>query len=142
MLRRLGSLEVNVNESQTNLDSNADQCGVGSNSLIVHDYEKPINISGYNPNGPVAENLRTVSAALAYDDPVSGATVILLVHQAIYIPAINHNLLSTMQVCRNDVIINDTPRFLTDNVTDHTHSIVILMDGGDTPYVIPLSLQG
>jgi hypothetical protein len=92
-------LEVNVKESQTDLDSHADQCTVGSNTLIVHNYEEPINVSGYNPNGPaVAEDLRTVLAALAYDNPVSGETVILLVHQAIYIPAIKHNLLSTMQV--------------------------------------------
>jgi Reverse transcriptase (RNA-dependent DNA polymerase) len=131
-----------VSESQTDLDSHADQCAVGSNSLIVHDYERPINVSGYDPNGPVAEDLKTVSAALAYDDPVSGETVILLVHQAIYIPAITHNLLSTMQVRLNDVIVNDTPRFLTDTVTDHTHSIVIPVDNDVAAYVIPLSLQG
>jgi hypothetical protein len=141
-IRRLGLLEVNVQESHTDLDSHADQCAVGSNALIVHDYDKPINVSGYNPNGPVAENMKTVSAALAYDDPVSSETVILLVHQAIYIPSINHNLLSTMQVRLNDVRVNETPRFLTDNVTDQTHSIVIPMDDNDTPYVIPLSLQG
>lgn len=131
-----------MTESQTDLDSHADQCAVGSNSLIVHDYERPINVSGYDPNGPVAADLKTVSAALAYDDPVSGETMILLVHQAIYIPTISHNLLSTMQVRLNDVIINDTPRFLTDTVTDHTHSIVIPMDDNEAPYVIPLSLQG
>jgi hypothetical protein len=90
----------------------------------------------------VAEDLKTVSAALAYDDPVSGETVILLVHQAIYIPAITHNLLSSMQVRLNDVIVNDTPRFLTDTVTDHTHSIVIPVDNDVAAYVIPLSLQG
>ena len=142
VLRRLGSLEVNVTESQTDLDSHADQCAVGSNSLIVHDYEKPINVSGYNPSGPGGVNLKTLSAALAYDDPISGETTILLVHQAIYIPAISHNLLSTMQVRLNDVIVNDTPRFLTDTVTDHTHSLLIPTETDDSPYVIPLSLQG
>ena len=96
ILRTLGSLDVTVTESQTDLDSHADQCAVGSNSLRVHDYEKPFNVSGYNPSGPIAKDLKTVSAALAYDDPVSGETVILLVHQAIYIPELTHNLLSTM----------------------------------------------
>jgi hypothetical protein len=89
---------------------------VGSNSLVVHDYEKPINgsgynpsgyekptnVSGYNPSGPFAKNLKTVSAALAYDDPVAGETDIFLVHQAIYIPAIEQNLLSTMQARLKD----------------------------------------
>ena len=43
-LRTLGSLDVTVDESVTDLDSDADQCAVGSNSLIVHDYDRPINV--------------------------------------------------------------------------------------------------
>ena len=99
-------------------------------------------MSGYDPAGPVATNLRTVSAALAYDDETTGQTVILIVNQAIYIPDLHHNLLSTMQVRLNDVKINDTPRFLTDNPDELTHSIVIPMDGTDLPFVIPLTLKG
>jgi hypothetical protein len=54
-----------------------------------------VNVTGYNPAGPMAKDLRTVTAALAYDYPITGETVILLIHQAIYIPEIGHNLLST-----------------------------------------------
>ncbi|KAI2506148.1 Reverse transcriptase (RNA-dependent DNA polymerase) [Fragilaria crotonensis] len=137
IFRTLGSLDVTVEESRTDLDSHADQCAVGHNSLIVHDYDRPINVSGYDPAGPIAKDMRTVSAALAYDDPLSGATVILLVHQAIYIPELSHNLLSPMQVRINDVIINETPRFLTENPDEFTHSILIPEPDMDRPYVIP-----
>ncbi|KAI2506945.1 hypothetical protein MHU86_7441 [Fragilaria crotonensis] len=65
-----------------------------------------------------------------------------MVHQAIHIPDIAHNLLSTMQLRLNDVLVNDVPRFLTDTVTDLTHSLVIPTDATDVPYVIPLSLRG
>lgn len=137
----LCSVDVSVLESRTDLDSHADQCAVGRNALFVHDYERPINVSGYNPSGPVASNLRTaVSAALAYDDAMSGQTVILIVNQAIYIPDLNHNLLGTMQLCLNDVKVNDVPRFLTDRPDQHTHSLVI--PTADDPYVIPLTLKG
>jgi hypothetical protein len=115
---------------------------VGRNSLLVHDYDRPINVSGFHPSGPVNKNLRQVSAALAYDDSYTGETTILLVHQAIYVPELEHNLLSTMQVRLNDVMISETPRFLTDNVTDLTHTIAIPTDDPATPYVIPLSLHG
>ena len=97
---------MTVEESRTDLDSHAGQRAVGHNSLIVHDYERPINVSGYDPSGPIAKDMGMVSAALAYDDPLSGATVILLVHLAIYIPELSHNLLSPMQVRINDVIVN------------------------------------
>lgn len=47
-----------------------------------------------------------------------------------------------MQVRLNDVMVNNCPRLLTDQITDLTHSIVIPLDGSDQPYVIPLTLQG
>jgi hypothetical protein len=59
--------------------------------------------------------LRTVSAALAYDDSRTGEPVILVVHQAIYVPQMQHNLLSCMQLSLNDVTVNEVPKFLTEN---------------------------
>jgi hypothetical protein len=117
-----------VVETRTDLDSHADQCAIGSNSLVIHDFDRPINVTGFDPNGPVHNNLRTVSAAIAYDDALTGESVILVVHQAIYIPNLDHNLLSTMQLRLNDVIVNDVPRFLTDKPTPLTHTLVIPTD--------------
>lgn len=72
----LGSIDVSVSdESHTDVDSHSDQCAVGDNALIIHDYERPISVSGYDPTGPVAQDLKTVSAAIAYDDAVLGETV-------------------------------------------------------------------
>ena len=110
--------------------------------LIIHDYDRPINVTGYNPQGPNAKDLKTVLAALAYDDPVTGKTVILLVHQAIHIPELEHNLLSTMQVRLNDVLISETLRFLTDELAGITHTLAIPTSDTSQPYVIPLSLNG
>jgi hypothetical protein len=140
--RTLGSLDVTVEESRTDLDSHADQCAVGHNALIVHDYERPINVTGYDPSGPIAKDLRTVSAALAYDDLLSGETVILMIHQAIYIPDLSHNLLSPMQLRLIDVIVNETPRFLTENPDEFTYTILIPDTATGRPYVIPLGIHG
>ena len=118
-----------VNESRKDLDSHADQRAVGRNILQVHhDYDQPINVSGLHPSGPIINNLRQLSAALAYDDPFTGETTILLVHQAIYVPELENNLLSAMQVCLNDETISETPHFLANNVTDLTHSNAVLRD--------------
>ncbi|KAI2507229.1 hypothetical protein MHU86_7186 [Fragilaria crotonensis] len=47
-----------------------------------------------------------------------------------------------MQLRLNDVIVNDVPRFLTENPTLLTHSLVVPTDDFDQPYVIPLTLHG
>jgi hypothetical protein len=100
-----------------------------------------IRLSGYDPNGPTQDNLRTITAAIAYDDAITGKTVILVVHQAIHLPNLHHNLLSTMQLRFNDVIAHDVPRFLTDKPTLHTHLLLVPTDSDD-PYIIPLTLHG
>ena len=46
--------DVTINENHTDLDSHADQCVVGDNTLIVHDYDKPVTVRGFDPTGPVS----------------------------------------------------------------------------------------
>ena len=87
-------------------------------------------------------NCKTVSAAVAYVDPGLGQKVMLLIHQAIYIPTMDHNLLCPMQLRLNDVKVNDIPRFLTEQPDDHTHALVLPKATGDHPLVVPLSLDG
>ena len=67
----LGSLDVTEEESRTDLDSHADRSAVSHSAPIVRDYEHLINVSAYDPSGPIAGDLRTVSAALVvYYDPL------------------------------------------------------------------------
>ena len=89
-------------------------------------------------------SLRTVSGALAYDCPTSGQTYILVVHQAIYFSTMQHNLLATMQLRLNDVIVNDVPKFLTDKPNKLTHTISVLGSSADPNdrLVIPLTIHG
>jgi hypothetical protein len=142
MLRTLDSIDIDVAKTRTDLDSHADQCAIGSNALVTHDFDLPINVSGCDPNGPITRNLRTVTAALTKDNAMSSTSIILVVHQAILMPDLPHNLLSTMQLQLNDVTVNDVPRFLTDDPTPLTHSLLIPTADIDNPYVIPLTLFG
>jgi hypothetical protein len=47
------------------------------------------------------------------------------INQAIHIPQLDHHLLCPMQCRVNDVIVDDTPKFLTSDPTDHTHALII-----------------
>jgi hypothetical protein len=83
-----------------------------------------------------------VSAALGYIIPQSGKTVLLIVHQSILRPALNHNLLSTMQLRLHDVIVNEMQQFQSLNLTKLSHSIIVRGDNVDDVLVIILELHG
>ena len=123
------------------LDSHANQCVVGSNCLVTHDFDGPVSIQGYDPNGSTTESLCTVSDALAYDSPDTGETLILVIHQAIHLPHLPHNLLSQMHL--NDVKVNNKLKFLNDQPTVHDHAIFVCsLDNDDELLLVSLLLGG
>ena len=129
-------------ECRTELDSHADTCVVGKSVLIVQDYGRAVDVRGYDSSqGVVHGGCKTVSAAIAYDCP-SGEVIILTIHQAIYIPSLNHNLLCPMQLRLNDVKLSETPKFLADNPDVRTHGMVLRDDDADEELVIPMDLHG
>ena len=85
----------------------------------------------------------TVSGALAYDHPQTGEVLLLVLHQAIHIPHLDHHLLCPMQCRVNDVIVGKTPKFMVANPTDETHALMIPDDDEPTWAVhLPLTLRG
>ena len=143
---------INLNESKLELDSHADTCVVGSNALIIFDYDRPVTVYGYDKNLG-AQTFRTVSAVLGYVHPYSGDSYFLVIHQAIEIPHLDHHLLCPMQCRVNGVTVNDTPRFLVQSPDKETHAIIARMssqtdedgltvDNDDTTVIMPLRLQG
>ena len=123
---RVSSLSGEKTETRAELDSHADTCVVGKHALIIHDYGRPVNVTGYDASeGTVAKDLRTVSAGLAYDDPRSGSVAIIVLHQAIEIPHLEMSLLCPMQLRMNDAKVDELPKFLADNPSEDTHVITI-----------------
>ena len=112
---------------------------IGKHALIVHDFERPVNVVGYDQaQGTLAVNMKTVSGALAYDDPQTGEVIIIMVHQAVLIPHLEVNLLCPMQVRVNDVKVEEIPKFLAENPTAHNHAIYFPQEG----ITVPLALHG
>ncbi len=83
-----------------------------------------------------------MDAAVAYDNPQTGDTSVLLINQAIMIPSIKNILLCPMQCCLNGVTVNDVPKFLLKNPMVDDHAVIIPSDVDDSPLRISLKLQG
>jgi hypothetical protein len=95
--------ELEIEEHPTDMDSHADTCVVGKNTLIMHKLDKKVNVTGFDPTQGKVKDLDLVSAALAYDCPTTGEATILLIHQAVHVPTMENDLLCPMQMRMNDV---------------------------------------
>jgi hypothetical protein len=124
-----------IGETTLELDSHADKCVLGCDALILLDYDRPVIVEGYDPSLG-AKTYATVSGALAYDDPVTGKVYHLVISQAIHIPHLDHHLLCPMQCWVNDVIVDNTPKFLLSDTTGHTHALTIRDPNEPTQMVI------
>ena len=129
-------------ENGTELESHADTCVVGKHGHIVAQFDRTVNVTGYDHKLDTMKNVHIFTAALAYDDHTSGEVIILNVHQSVHIPSMENDLLCPMQMRLADVVVNDCPKFVHENPTNATHSIIVKATEDDNALVIPLSLQG
>jgi hypothetical protein len=86
---------------------------------------------------------KTVSGVVAYTDPKTGRTLHLIINQAIHVPHLDHHLLCPMQCRVNDMIVDETPKFLAIQPTDQTHALTV--PDPDDPLqtlTLPLTLRG
>ena len=52
--------------------------------LLIHDYDRPVQVHGYEEGVGETEACRTVSAVIPYDHPESGYTYMLLLFHLVY----------------------------------------------------------
>ena len=96
-LTNVTSNDYNVQGEMTlELDSYADTCVLGCDALIISNYDRPVEVEGYD-RALGKKQYDTVSSALAYDHPQTGEVLLLVLHQAIHIPHLDHHLLCPMQ---------------------------------------------
>ena len=113
-------------------------------ALLIHDYETPVRVQGYNEDVGERSDCRIVSAVVAYDHPASGDIYMLVIHQAILIPSMPHNLLCLMQLRDHGLTVNDEPKYMALSPMEEHHAITSrdrnTQVGG--PLRIPLELHG
>ena len=135
---QVASLVHNNKETMLELDSHADTSVLGGGALVVSDFNEPVNVQRYDPSLGT-KTYKTITGAVGYCDPVSGRIYHLVIHQAIYIPGLDHHLLSPMQCRVADVEINDCPKFLIADPIEESHCIIAHGEYGSR-VVLPLVL--
>ena len=93
------------------IDNHVDKMVLGSNSLPVNDFERSLDVSGWDASAESVE-CKIISGAIAYDHPISGQVYIMVYHRSIRCPRLANHLMCPMQSRMSGVRINELPRFL------------------------------
>ncbi len=128
-----------VSEHRTELDSHADQCCVGDYAVVLYEWpDRTVEITPFLDTLGCVESAPIVTALLAYDDPSTGQAKLLVLHQAILIKGLKHNLVCPMQLRHSGITVNERPKHCTSIPTQEDHAIVF----EDENYLISLQLDG
>ena len=77
------------------MDSHADTTLLGKGFLVVHDFDRPVNVTGYDHEDG-SKFCRAVTGVLAYYHPQTDKPYLLSINQAIHLNHLGHHLMCPM----------------------------------------------
>ena len=111
---RIGQMfaEGGGSDGRSEIDDHADTCVVGKETaLMTHDWGQKVRVVGHDDTVSGDTSIHdTVSAVVACDHPATGVACMLVIHQAMLIPQMKHNLICPMQLRDNGLRVNDEPK--------------------------------
>jgi len=121
------------------LDSHVDTSVIGNNCCIISYTDKTYQVAPYHPDYNSMQDVPIVQAGIAYDDPETGETLILIINQGLYFgESLPVSLLNPNQMRFNGVEVDDIPKHLARDPAKATHSIYY----PEHDICIPLSMCG
>ena len=109
----------NITYARCELDSHADTTVAGSNCIILHYTGKECDVSPYRDNYNPIQNVPIVTAATAWQSPVTGQTYILVLNEALWMgDTMQHTLLNPNQLRHFGTMVQDNP------MSNHPLSII------------------
>ena len=136
----MSTVATNSNETTLEANSHADTTCLGWVTIKFFDCDFPVNAQGYDPTLGVKEYC-AISGGLAYTHPFTGIQYHLVIHQAIHIPELRHQLLCPMQFWANGVNINRCPHIYCSHPKQESHAIVT-EDEYMYNFILPFFING
>ena len=110
-------------QSVTELDSHANMAVAGRDCTIIAKSGHYATVTPFSSDLPVMERVEIGDVAIAYDDPFSGETFLLVLRNALLIPSMDHNLLPPFLVREASLFLDETPKFQSTALSMENHTI-------------------
>jgi hypothetical protein len=131
-------MALDDSSSRTELDSHANMVVVGKHCSIVEWTGRTAIVNPFTPDYDALTQVPIVDAALVYECPFSGREYILLVRNALHVPAMENNLIPPFIMREAGITVNDTPKIQLPEPTVDDHAIIF----EEGTFKIPLALWG
>ena len=118
------SLGDHSGQGITNLDSHANMAVAGNDCTIIATSGRYATVTPFSSNLPKMEMVEIGDVALAYDDPISLLTYILVMRNALLIPTMDHNLIPPFLIREAGLYVDETPKSQVGLPTIDNHVIV------------------
>ena len=107
---KVANSSISSDEIRLGMYSHADTTVLGKGCLVVHDFDRPVNVTGCDPEDG-SPFCRTMTGILDYDNPQNGKPYLLVINQSIHLDHLEHHLMCTMQFRTNRININETTKY-------------------------------
>jgi hypothetical protein len=121
--------------SHLELDSHANMPVVGCESLVIDDLGVNVDVCPFSPDYPSMQ-VKLVDAVVQYECPFTGKVFMLLICNAVHVPAMSNNLIPPF-FREAGITVNDVPKIQKDP-TVRDHALIF----PETNFIIPLKLWG
>ena len=109
--------------SVTELDSHANMAVAGQDCTIIARSGHHATVTPFSSDLPAMEQVEIGDVAIAYDDPYSSRTFLLVIRNALLISSMDHNLLPPFLVREASLFLDETPKFQSTDLTRDNHTI-------------------
>ena len=130
--------DLGADEARTELDSHANMAVIGRNAYILNDSRRTAQVSSFTPDYEALSEVPIVDAAILYEYPNTNKAHVLIVRNALSVPAMEHTLIPPFIMRKSVIRVNHTPKIQVHDPTEEAHSLLFPSDN----VRIPLSLWG
>ena len=116
--------DVDTHGHATELDSHANMAVAGWGTTVIATTGRYATVTPFSGTLPAMDKVEIADVAMAFDDPLSTRTYILVMRNALYIPTMGHNLIPPFILREAGLWVDETPKFqLADKATIDNHCI-------------------
>lgn len=110
-------------QSVTELDSHANMAVAGRDCTVIAKSGHYANVTPFSNDLPSLEKVEIGDVALAYDDPYTCVTSLLVLRNVLLIPSMDHNLLPPFLIREASLYLDETPKFQSNDASLDNHCI-------------------